>query len=150
MAQARRRDVVNATSAEPVYRGDGIRLYGMDAEIERKMQAKRDPNLERDIEGWIETVIGEKLMPPGNLAESLKNGIALCKIINVIRPGSIKTINKKPIALMEMENIGFYLKACWNLGVPSGELFVTSDLYLKKRNTYSTTKYCVISTLSSK
>jgi len=31
-----------------------------------------------------------------------------------------------------MENIGAYLKACWKLGVPTSELFVTSDLYLKR------------------
>eukprot|EP01113_Clastostelium_recurvatum_P044371 TRINITY_DN7485_c0_g1_i2.p1 TRINITY_DN7485_c0_g1~~TRINITY_DN7485_c0_g1_i2.p1 ORF type:complete len:915 (-),score=229.89 TRINITY_DN7485_c0_g1_i2:2550-4985(-) len=38
----------------------------------------------------------------------------------------------RPIALMEVENIGFYLKACWKLGVPSADLFVSSDLYLRK------------------
>lgn len=43
-----------------------------------------------------------------------------------------QNINLKPVPLMEMENIGFYLKACWKLGVPSSDLFVTSDLYQKK------------------
>ncbi len=33
---------------------------------------------------------------------------------------------------VSQENLGFYLKACWHLGVPSSDLFVTSDLYLSK------------------
>ncbi len=28
-----------------------------------------------------------------------------------------------------------YLKACWRLGVPSSDMFATSDLYLKKNLT---------------
>ena len=54
----------------------------------------------------------------------------ICRLVNVIHPGIVKNNN--------MENIGFYLKACWTLGVPSGELFVTSDLYLKKVRIAST------------
>eukprot|EP01087_Luapelamoeba_hula_P010859 TRINITY_DN2895_c0_g1_i1.p1 TRINITY_DN2895_c0_g1~~TRINITY_DN2895_c0_g1_i1.p1 ORF type:complete len:603 (-),score=134.42 TRINITY_DN2895_c0_g1_i1:77-1885(-) len=34
--------------------------------------------------------------------------------------------------LYEMENISLYIKACWQLGVPSGKLFVISDLYQKQ------------------
>eukprot|EP01102_Stenamoeba_stenopodia_P004596 TRINITY_DN1489_c0_g1_i2.p1 TRINITY_DN1489_c0_g1~~TRINITY_DN1489_c0_g1_i2.p1 ORF type:complete len:668 (+),score=171.48 TRINITY_DN1489_c0_g1_i2:250-2253(+) len=121
-----------ANRSDEVLRGDGVRLYGMDAEIEMKMQAKRDPEFERKLKEWLEAVSGEKLSHPDDIAESLKSGILLCKIVNIIWPGTIKTINTKPIALMEMENIGYYLKACWKLGVPSAELFVVSDLYLKK------------------
>lgn len=130
--------VANTTFGAPVYRGDGTRLYGLDAELELKAQEKRDPELETNLERWIEEVIGESLEPKGNLQKSLKSGVALCKMINKIWPGTIKTINTKPIGMMEMENIGahsarerrmiapltrpppcagFYLKSCWNLGV---------------------------------
>jgi hypothetical protein len=54
------------------------------------------------------------------------------RLANAIQPDIIRKINTRPIALLEMENIGFYLKACWKLGVASAELFVTSDLYLRK------------------
>jgi hypothetical protein len=32
-------NIVNASSAAPVYRGDGLRLYGLDAEVERKVRS---------------------------------------------------------------------------------------------------------------
>eukprot|EP01098_Paradermamoeba_levis_P003671 TRINITY_DN1647_c0_g1_i1.p1 TRINITY_DN1647_c0_g1~~TRINITY_DN1647_c0_g1_i1.p1 ORF type:complete len:527 (+),score=161.20 TRINITY_DN1647_c0_g1_i1:1671-3251(+) len=115
----------------PTYRGDGIRLYGMDAELEQKMQGKRDKDFEQKLADWIGEILDEKL-PDQPLDDVLKSGIILCRIVNQIWPGTIKVINKRPIALMEMENIGNYLKACWKLGVPSAELFVASDLYLKK------------------
>jgi hypothetical protein len=54
------------------------------------------------------------------------------RLANAIQPDIIRKVNTRPIALLEMENIGFYLKACWKLGVASAELFVTSDLYLRK------------------
>jgi hypothetical protein len=31
-----------------------------------------------------------------------------------------------------MDNIQLYLKACWNIGIPSGDFFIVSDLYHKK------------------
>eukprot|EP01132_Coremiostelium_polycephalum_P009978 gene9978-12230_t len=125
--------VVNSTAGQGVVlRGDGIRLYGLDAELELKAQSKRDPKYEKDLGHWIEQATGLKLEYPDDLIESLKSGIVLCTLINVLLPGTIKTINTKPIPLMQVENIGLYLKACWKVGVPSSDLFVTSDLYQRK------------------
>lgn len=106
MAQAAKPEVANTTFGAPVYRGDGLRLYGLDAELELKAQEKRDPELESSLEKWIEEVIGETLEPKNNLQKSLKSGVVLCKMMNKLYPGSIKTINMKPIGMMEMENIG--------------------------------------------
>lgn len=44
-----------------------------------QMQAKRDLSVESAIEEWIEAAVGEKLTPPGDLSESLKSGVFLCK-----------------------------------------------------------------------
>jgi len=123
-------DIVNRTSEDAVYR-NGQRLFGMDAEMERKMQDKRDIQFEKELIKWIEEVIGEKLEFQDDIIESLRSGIVLCKVLNVLQPGTIK-INKKGIAMMEMENIQLYLKAVSKLGVPSAELFVCSDLYERK------------------
>ena len=46
-------------------------------------RAKRDPNIERYIEEWIEALTGEQLAPKGDLSESLKNGIMMCKYVHV-------------------------------------------------------------------
>lgn len=49
---------------------------------------------------------------------------------------------------MEMENIGYYLKFCWHLGLPSSDLFITSDLYERKgegevvRNLLALARHC--------
>lgn len=110
-ASAAKPAVANTTFGAPVYRGDGTRLYGLDAELELKAQEKRDPELETNLERWIEEVIGESLEPKGSLQKSLKSGVALCKLINKIWPGTIKTINTKPIGMMEMENIGTPLRS---------------------------------------
>lgn len=47
----------------------------------KKARAKRDPNIERYIEDWIEALVGEPLAPKGDLSESLKNGIMMCKYV---------------------------------------------------------------------
>ncbi|KAN0034706.1 hypothetical protein ACTFIV_001238 [Dictyostelium citrinum] len=121
------------TYGNAVYRGDGVRLYGLDAELELKAQAKRDPQTEVELVIWIEKVIGEKLKFPDDLIESLRSGIVLCKLLNALMPGTIKNINTaRDTALHHMENIGLYLKACWIVGIQSSDLFVSSDLYLRK------------------
>jgi hypothetical protein len=124
--------VVNSTAEGAVYRSDGVRLYGLDAELEIKMQAKRDLQFEKEIAVWIEKVSAQTLQYPDDIAKSLKSGIVLCRLINAIQPNAIRKINTRPIALMEVENIQLYLKACWKLGVPSSDLFVSSDLFNQK------------------
>jgi len=107
---------------------DAPKLYGMDAEHMQKMKDKYDPEYEREALDWIEKMVGDKVAD----IMSLKSGIVLCKLINAIRPGTIKLINMKPIAVCERENLRSYIAACGQLGVPSSELFVISDLYEKK------------------
>ncbi|KAM9968543.1 hypothetical protein ACTFIW_007693 [Dictyostelium discoideum] len=125
--------VAQGTYGNAVFRGDGVRLYGLDAELELKAQAKRDPQTEIELIKWIEKVIGEKLKFPDDLIESLRSGIVLCKLLNSLIPGTIKNINTaRDTALHHMENIGLYLKACWIVGIQSSDLFVSSDLYLRK------------------
>jgi hypothetical protein len=69
------------------------------------MMEKRDQETEKEIEKWIEAVVGVKLSPPGtalrlhsylipfiaagDLSESLKSGVVLCKLINAIQPGAL-------------------------------------------------------------
>ncbi|KYQ92066.1 hypothetical protein DLAC_06904 [Tieghemostelium lacteum] len=125
--------IVNTTyGQQAVYRGDGLRVYGLDAELELKRQAQRDVGYEKELGKWIESATGMKLEFPDDLIESLRSGIILCNLINALLPGTISKINQKPLPLMQIENIGLYLKACWKVGIPSSDLFVTSDLYQRK------------------
>jgi len=75
-------------------------------------------------------VLEEKLGTQ-SLWEALRSGVVLCRLVNKIEPGAIKqfTNMKKMHALLERENINFYLEACWRLGMDSRDIFMTSDLY---------------------
>ena len=84
--------------------------------------------MERDAKVWIEAVIGEKL-GSGTFHEQLKDGVALCKLINKLQPGSVKKINTSKMAFKMMENIGNFLEGCYSYGVPKNDVFQTVDLF---------------------
>ncbi|XP_022109736.1 myophilin-like [Acanthaster planci] len=101
--------------------------YGMTAELADKTAAKYDPQQEREAQDWIEAVTGERVQ--GSFQEGLKSGVILCKLINVLQPGSVKKINESKMAFKMMENIGNFLDACYAYGCPKADLFQTVDLY---------------------
>ena len=68
--------------------------------------------------------------------QALKDGVTLCKLINVLKPESIYRINKKSKPFFMMENISNFLTACVSYGVKSNDLFQTVDLY-EKQNMYN-------------
>eukprot|EP00762_Andalucia_godoyi_P002832 ANDGO_04402.mRNA.1 Myophilin len=107
----------------------GRPLYGLDAELHKKMQDKRDPQREADAFAWIAKVTNMEV----NSIEDLKSGAILCELINAIKPGSVKKINKMKQPFFFMENIDAYVKGCAAFGVPQAELFMTIDLF-EERN----------------
>ncbi|XP_033636700.1 muscle-specific protein 20-like [Asterias rubens] len=92
-----------------------------------KRDAKYDPELESQCRVWIKAVVGEPL--GDNFHEALKDGTMLCKLINVLQPGSVKKINTSKMAFKMMENIGMYLEATDTYGLPKSDSFQTVDLY---------------------
>lgn len=109
-------------------RGGG---FGLDAELARKQAAKRSPQRESACLEWISQVIGEKL-DSSAIGDALKNGQALAKLVNKIKPGSVKKIETSSLAFKQMENISNFLRACRSLGVEEYEVFETVDLYEEK------------------
>lgn len=107
---------------------DGIPIYGMDLELEAKKMAKYDKEKENDIKFWIEAVTGEEFKTD-DFQEALKDGILLCKLCNIIRPGSVPKINNSKLPFMQMENIGYFLKAADDMGLQKHDAFRTVDLY---------------------
>lgn len=125
----------SAVNSQVVVGVDGSEMYGLDAELYLKQQAKRELNREWEVKlaDWIEVTVGEPLIDKLDLWVSLKSGVVLCKLVNKIKPGTIPAFNQaKLMPLLEMDNIQIYLKALWQLGVNSRDLFVTPDLYKKK------------------
>jgi hypothetical protein len=52
--------------------------YGLSAQVANKIAGKRDPQLEQEVLGWIEAVLGERL-PQGPFEDVLRDGTILCR-----------------------------------------------------------------------
>lgn len=102
--------------------------YGMTAELKVKQASKNDPRLEQEAKSWLAQVVSEPF-PSGSFHEALKDGVYLCKAINVLKPGSVKKINTGKMAFKMMENIGNFLSAAETYGIPRPDSFQTVDLY---------------------
>lgn len=91
-----------------------------------------DAHVEREAREWIEAMTG---IPFSGIsfADSLKDGVILCKLANKIRPGSVPKINEPAtMPFKKMENIANYLKAVRAVGMKEFEMFGTPDLYDEK------------------
>ena len=72
-----KRQIANRSSEDDVV--GGVRLFGLDAEVHRKIEAKRDRAFERQIGEWVAAVTGEPLKEDEDVVEYLRSGIVLCK-----------------------------------------------------------------------
>mmetsp|Transcript_38398 Transcript_38398/g.60588 ORF Transcript_38398/g.60588 Transcript_38398/m.60588 type:complete len:196 (+) Transcript_38398:134-721(+) len=105
--------------------------FGLTAELQRKKDAKYDPELEEQIRDWINQVLGGQVLNPSpdqkDFYESLKSGEVLVDLANAL--GGKYKKNSSKMAFKMMENIGFFLKFCDEIGVPKTDIFQTVDLY---------------------
>ena len=70
------------------------------------MREKYDPEYERVALDWIEVMTGEKVAS----IDALRGGIILCKLVNKIRPGIVRFINVRAIAVSErVWNVSSYI-----------------------------------------
>lgn len=102
--------------------------FGYTAELKDKQDAKYSVEREREAKAWLQAVVGESF-PSGTFHEALKDGVYLCKLVNKLRPGSVKKINTGKMAFKMMENIGNFLEAAYAYGLPKSDGFQTVDLY---------------------
>jgi len=116
------------------------RGFGMTAELARKRERNFDPSIANDAFDWMRLVLQDggfdedaaslKLISQSSdVVPPLKNGVLLCNLINVIKPGSVKKINTSKMAFKQMENINNFLSSCEALGCKKLDLFQTVDLY---------------------
>lgn len=82
----------------------------------------------KEVAGEPDNVSGDM----DNFYEVLKNGVLLCKLVNIMKEGSVKKINESTMAFKCMENISAFLNAAKDLGVPNQETFQTCDLWEKQ------------------
>lgn len=103
--------------------------YGDLKERREKMDAKFDSSAALGVMNWIESVIGEPVENKDDMTTALHDGIVLCKLMNKLKPDSIKKTYTGTLAFKQMENIGQFLTSLPPYGVRSEDLFETPDLY---------------------
>jgi len=115
--------------------------YGLSRECQMKSQAKFDPGRAGRVLEWVEAVTGAELELPasaegvreqGDFGAGLRDGAALCQLLNCLKPGSVKKINTMKAPFKQRENIELFLKGCEAYGLKSQDLFQVNDLYESK------------------
>ncbi|XP_072352752.1 LIM and calponin homology domains-containing protein 1-like isoform X3 [Scyliorhinus torazame] len=80
-----------------------------------------------EAQHWIEQVTGRSFGDK-DFRTGLENGILLCELLNAIRPGAVKKINRLPTPIAGLDNITLFLRACEELGLKGSQLFDPGDL----------------------
>eukprot|EP01102_Stenamoeba_stenopodia_P009775 TRINITY_DN2897_c0_g3_i1.p1 TRINITY_DN2897_c0_g3~~TRINITY_DN2897_c0_g3_i1.p1 ORF type:complete len:763 (+),score=183.21 TRINITY_DN2897_c0_g3_i1:412-2700(+) len=118
-----------STESNPQVTGNAV-ADTMD--LATKEALKFNPELEQAEREWIELVLGEKFPKP-SFAESLKDGVLLCKLLNKIKAGTVQRINSTKLNKFKcMENLVYYIQACIGLGLPQDHIFDPADLFDEK------------------
>ncbi|KAH8205734.1 hypothetical protein TruAng_000010 [Truncatella angustata] len=108
-------------------------VSSLDKDLRKLRLDRYTPAAANEVRSWIEGTIGERL-PGGDLLEGLKDGQALCKLVNLaIGPPGVK-FKKSAMPFVQMENISHFLRACKSppLNLPDHDMFLTVDLFEQK------------------
>ncbi|KAM8750105.1 LIM domain only protein 7 isoform 10-T10 [Acanthopagrus schlegelii] len=80
-----------------------------------------------EAQRWIEAVTKKKF-GSNDFRSALENGVLLCDLINKIKPGTIRRVNRLPTPIAGLDNLNVFLKACGKLGLKEAQLFHPGDL----------------------
>uniref|UniRef100_UPI0037E96F1C LIM domain only protein 7 isoform X7 n=1 Tax=Semicossyphus pulcher TaxID=241346 RepID=UPI0037E96F1C len=80
-----------------------------------------------EAQRWIEAVTKKKF-GGDDFRSALENGVLLCDLINKIKPGVIRKVNRLPTPIAGLDNLNVFLKACGKLGLKEAQLFHPGDL----------------------
>ncbi|XP_058526626.1 LIM domain only protein 7 isoform X13 [Ochotona princeps] len=80
-----------------------------------------------EAQRWVEAVT-EKNFERKDFRASLENGVLLCDLVNKLKPGIIKKVNRLSTPIAGLDNISVFLKACEQLGLKEAQLFHPGDL----------------------
>ncbi|XP_072883998.1 LIM domain only protein 7 isoform X2 [Hemitrygon akajei] len=76
---------------------------------------------------WVEEVTGKKFGQK-DFRSALEDGILLCELVNKIKPGVNKKINRLSTPIAGLDNINVFLKGCQKIGLKEAQLFHPGDL----------------------
>ncbi|XP_072717380.1 LIM and calponin homology domains-containing protein 1 isoform X1 [Ciconia boyciana] len=80
-----------------------------------------------EAQKWIEQVTGRSFGEK-DFRSGLENGILLCELLNAIKPGLVKKINRLSTPIAGLDNIILFLRGCKELGLKESQLFDPGDL----------------------
>ncbi|GAB5367060.1 hypothetical protein AAMO2058_001197400 [Amorphochlora amoebiformis] len=86
-------------------------------------------DLQQQALDWINAVLKKNV----DSFEKLMKGDILCRVVNKIRPGTVKRINRMNASYFKMENIDHFLNGCRVIGVADHDLFVTVDFFEQRK-----------------
>ncbi|KGO37728.1 Smooth muscle protein/calponin [Penicillium expansum] len=107
-------------------------VTSLDKDLRNMRLSRYTPQAAAEVRDWIEEVLHEKLATP-DLLEGLKDGVALCKLVNLVVSPGVK-YKQLSAPFVQMENISHFLRACQlpPLNLPPHDVFLTVDLYEAK------------------
>ncbi|PKS10008.1 hypothetical protein jhhlp_004633 [Lomentospora prolificans] len=108
-------------------------VTSLDKDLRKLRLDKYTPGAANEARSWIESILGERL-PSSDLLEGLKDGVALCKLVNLaIGPPGLR-YKQSAMPFVQMENISLFLRACKSppLNLQEHDVFLTVDLYEQK------------------
>ncbi|PCG90531.1 Smooth muscle protein/calponin [Penicillium occitanis (nom. inval.)] len=107
-------------------------VTSLDKDLRNMRLSKYTPQAANEVRDWIEEVLRQRL-PSGDLLDALKDGVALCKLVNLAVLPGVK-FKESAMPFVQMENISHFLRACQMapLSLPPHDVFLTVDLYERK------------------
>ncbi|KAG8006671.1 Calponin-1, partial [Nibea albiflora] len=103
-----------------------------------QLAGKYDPQKEEELRMWIQDVTSKRM--GDNFMESLKDGVLLCELINVLQPGSVRKINNSSQNWHQLENIGNFVRAITDYGLRPHDIFEANDLFENVNHTQAKSK----------
>ncbi|KAJ8253385.1 hypothetical protein GJAV_G00212340 [Gymnothorax javanicus] len=80
-----------------------------------------------EAQRWVEEVT-KKRFGCNSFRSALENGVLLCDLINRLKPGIVKRVNRLSTPIAGLDNINVFLRACGKLGLNEAQLFHPGDL----------------------
>ncbi|KAH8702062.1 calponin homology domain protein [Talaromyces proteolyticus] len=107
-------------------------VTSLDKDLRNMRLSKYTPQAANEVRDWIEETLHQNLSP-GDLLDALRDGVALCRLINLAVSPGVK-YKESSMPFVQMENISHFLRACQTapLSLPPHDVFLTVDLYERK------------------
>ncbi|XP_039505537.1 LIM domain only protein 7b isoform X13 [Pimephales promelas] len=80
-----------------------------------------------EAQRWLEEVTNKRFGSK-TFRVALEDGVLLCDLINKLKPGIIKRLNRLSTPIAGLDNVNVFLKACEKLGLNEAQLFHPGDL----------------------